>query len=130
MIDRRSMLPLGVAALAAITSGTNARAQAAGGVKITVLYGQPKSPDEFEKYYSGTHMPMVYAVKGIRRVELAKAVPRPDGSMPPFYRITELWFDSSEQMAAVTGTPDWKKVGDDVAKFASGGATILISKVE
>jgi hypothetical protein len=29
----------------------------------------------------------------------------------------------------VTGTAQWKKIGDDVPNFASGGATVLISKI-
>lgn len=27
-------------------------------VKLSVLYGQPKSADAFEKYYAETHMPI------------------------------------------------------------------------
>ena len=35
-------------------------------VKITALYGMPKDPEAFEKYYAETHMPMVYACRGPR----------------------------------------------------------------
>src|SRR5262245_21936903 len=109
MIDRRGMLSLGVAAASALAVTKNAHAQTSSGAKITVLYGQPTSPEEFEKYYLGTHVPMVSAVKGVQRMELGKILPRPDGSAPPFYRITEFWFDSAEQMASVTSTPEWQK---------------------
>ena len=116
--------------LGAATLVTVAQAQSAGGIKLTVLYGQPKSAEDFEKYYFGTHMPLFTAVKGIPRSELAKGMPKADGSQPAFYRIFEAWFDSPEQMAAVTSTPEWKKVGADLPNFASGGVTILISKVD
>jgi hypothetical protein len=33
-------------------------------------------------------------------------------------------------MQKVTSTPEWKKIVDDVPNFASGGATVLVSKVE
>lgn len=48
----------------------------------------------------------------------------------PFYRITELWFDSAEQLQQIAATPEWKKIVEDVPNFASGGATVLISKIE
>ena len=116
--------------LGSTTFGTVAKAQSYGIMKLTVLYVQPKSAEDFEKYYFGTHMPLFTAVKGIPRSELAKGMPKADGSPPAFYRIFEAWFDSPEQMAAVMSTPEWKKVGADLPNFASGGVTVLISKVD
>jgi len=124
------ILTISVWVLGSATLGTVAQAQSAGGIKLTVLSGQPKSAEDFEKYYFGTHMPLFTAVKGIPRSELAKGMPKADGSPPAFYRIFEAWFDSPEQMKAVTSTPEWKKVGADLPNFATGGVTILISKVE
>ena len=74
-------------------------------------------------------MPIASAVKDIKRVELAKGLPDPDGKPPAFYRITELWFDSPELFQQVTATPQWKAVVADVPNFASGGVTILVSKI-
>jgi uncharacterized protein (TIGR02118 family) len=83
-------LSLGFAAVAGLAATAVAQAEA-GGINITALYGNPKNPEEFEKYYTGTHMPLVYEVKEIRRTELAVGIPGPDGKPPPFYRITELF---------------------------------------
>jgi uncharacterized protein (TIGR02118 family) len=119
------------AAASALIAGTGSSAEAAAkGTKITVLYGAPKDPAAFEKYYAGTHMPMLYKAKGIKRIELAKGLPQPDGKPPAFYRITEIWFSSAKKMAAVTGTPGWKKIIDDVPNFATGGATVLVSQID
>ena len=52
-------------------------------VKVTVLYSQPKSAEEFDKYYYEKHMPMVYAVKEIKKVEIARPGPGPTGAAPP-----------------------------------------------
>jgi uncharacterized protein (TIGR02118 family) len=132
VVGRRTGLALGVAAAAGMLLTAPARAAGAGkgAVKITVLYGAPKDPAAFEKYYAGTHMPMVHAVKGIARIELGKPQPGPDGKPPAFYRITELWFSNMQAMQSVTGRPEWKKIVDDVPNFASGGATILVSEIE
>jgi len=99
-------------------------------VKLTVLYNLPKSPEDFEKYYFEVHMPLVAAVKGIRRTETSKGLPQADGSASAFYRTFEAWFDSPEHMAAVFATPEWAKVRADLPKVATGGATRLISKVD
>jgi uncharacterized protein (TIGR02118 family) len=100
-------------------------------VKITVLYGQPKSAEEFDKYYFEKHMPMVYAVKEIKKVEIARPGPGPTGTASPYYLITELWFESPDALKAVAATPEWKAIGADVANFAApGSATILVSVVE
>jgi uncharacterized protein (TIGR02118 family) len=127
-IHRRAALSLGLAAMAGVTASLVTQAEGApGGIKIAVLYGEPKDPAQFEKYYAETHMPMVFAA--VKRTELAKGIPGPGGSAP-FYRITELWFDSAEQLQQIAATPEWKKIVEDVPNFASGGATVLISKIE
>ena len=73
-------------------------------------------------------MPMVYAL--VKRTELAKGIPGPGGSPPPFYRITELWFDSADHLQQIAATPEWKRIVDDIPSFATGGATVLLSKIE
>jgi uncharacterized protein (TIGR02118 family) len=98
--------------------------------KVTVLYGQPKNTAEFDKYYADTHMPMVYAVKEVKRVEISKPLPPPTGGDPPYYILTELWFDSLDTFKAVAATPEWKAISADVPKFATGGATPFVSVIE
>src|SRR5688572_11857522 len=103
-MDRRTSLSVIAAGLAAMSSDASASAPTTGGIKFMVLYGHPPNPAEFEKYYLGTHMPLVAAIKGAK-YEAAKCLPQADGSPPAFYRVFEMWFDSPEQMAAVFATP-------------------------
>jgi uncharacterized protein (TIGR02118 family) len=130
-MDRRTSL---VAALALTmgkaTATEKSSAQLNGGIKVTVLYGHPKSPEDFEKYYFGTHMPLVAAAKNGKRTETSKCPPAPDGSPGPFYRVFEVWFDSQEDMTAITATPEWKKVVADVPNFATGGITRVVSRLD
>jgi len=122
------MLAAGLAA-----AGTSAAAapEPSGGIKFMVLYGHPPKPEEFEKYYLDVHMPLVYAMKGARRMEAAKCLPQADGSPPAFYRVFEAWFDSPEHMAAVFGTPEGTKVRADLPNFALGTTvTRLVSKLD
>ena len=130
-IGRRSALGVGVGAGAALMLGTMADAEAAAkGVKLTVLYGAPKDPAAFEKYYLGSHMPKVYKIKGIKHIELAKGLPGPDGKPAAYYRVTELWFSSMKKMQSVTGSPGFQKIVEDVPNFATGGATIVVGQIE
>src|SRR6202167_809012 len=124
-----AMIALRSAAIAAgiLISSTAFAAE----IKITVLYAQPKSVEEFDKYYFEKHMPPVYAVKEIKKVEIARPGPGPDGAAPPHHLITEIWFESPEVLEAVTATPEWKAIAADVANFAApGGATAFVSVVE
>ena len=103
----------------------------AGEIKITVLYGQPKSAEEFDKYYFGKHMPMVYAVKEIKKVEVARPTPSPTGAPSPYHIVTELWFDSPDALKTVAATPEWKAIVDDVPKFTEpGSVTVVVSEIE
>ncbi|MCI4680727.1 EthD family reductase [Rhodoblastus acidophilus] len=101
-----------------------------GGIKITVLYGQPKDPAAFEQYYAETHLPLVDEVDDLGPVELSMGLPGPDGSPPEFYRMAELWFENEDHLQSVTATAEWKRVVEDVPKFATGGAKVLVSKIE
>ena len=129
-MDRRTAFISSALALAAVGTATTASAGNKGGFKRTVLYGTPKNPQEFDKYYFETHTPLVIAAKGAARIEIAKCSPLPDGSAPPFYLIFEIWFDSQGQMDEVLGSSAWKAVREDVKNFASGGVTAFLSKIE
>ncbi len=99
-------------------------------IKLTVLYGQPKDPAAFEHYYLNTHTALALKVKGVRRFEIAKVVGTADGSPSPYYRIADLYFDSAEQMQQSLGSQEGQAAAADIANFASGGATLLISEVQ
>jgi uncharacterized protein (TIGR02118 family) len=98
-------------------------------VKLTLLYGLPKSPEAFEKYYAETHMPLASKMQGVRRVELSKVTGTVDGSAPAFYRIADLYFDDVEHMNRVMSMPEGKAAVADLSNFATGGVTTLVSNV-
>jgi uncharacterized protein (TIGR02118 family) len=99
-------------------------------LKITVLYGHPTSPGDFEGYYGETHGPVVARMWGISRFELTRFIAGPDGRRPDYYRMAELYFENQEQMQASLASPEGQAVVADLANFATGGATILIGAVE
>jgi uncharacterized protein (TIGR02118 family) len=98
-------------------------------VKMSVLYGQPKDPAAFEKYYAETHMPLVSKMQGVSKIELSKVVGTPDGREAAFYRMADLYFNNDHDMKRVLDTSEAKATVADLANFATGGVTVLISEV-
>ena len=97
---------------------------------VTVIYNTPKDTAAFEKYYQETHLPLVSANQqeiGFARADLTRFSSNLDGSKPAYYRQAELYFPTLEDAKKGMATPGFKKVGDDLAKFASGGLTGLVA---
>jgi len=99
-------------------------------MKVTVLYGNPENPDEFEKYYENTHLPLAAEIKGVARAELTKFTAGPDGGKPAFYRMAELYFTTQTEMEESLGSPEGQAAVADFQNFATGGITVLIGSVE
>jgi uncharacterized protein (TIGR02118 family) len=99
-------------------------------MKVTVLYGHPTSPDEFEKYYGSTHLPLAAKMTGVARIELTKFLTGPDGGKPGFYRMAELYFATQAQMEQTLGSLEGQTTVADLPKFATGGVTMAIGSVE
>jgi uncharacterized protein (TIGR02118 family) len=99
-------------------------------MKVTVLYGSPTSPEEFEKYYAGTHLPLAARMKGVARIEFTRFVAGPDGARAAFYRMAELYFTTQAQMEQALKSPEGQATVADLAKFATGGVTVMIGSVE
>jgi uncharacterized protein (TIGR02118 family) len=99
-------------------------------MKVTVIYGNPKSPEQFESYYKATHLPLAAKIKGVSRAEFTKFMRGPDGAQPPFYRMAELYFSSAAQMEQSLGSPEGQAAVADIPKFASGGVNMVVGSVE
>lgn len=99
-------------------------------IKATVLYGHPKDTDSFEKYYTETHLPLVSKTSGIAKAEYTKFLPNPDGSVPAYYRMAELYFESPAELQQALNSPDGKAMAADLSNFATGGVTIIFGTIE
>ena len=105
-------------------------AASAPGAIVTVLYNPPKDAAKFEKYYSQTHVPLVVANQGeigFKRADLTRFESTVDGKKPAFYRQAELYFDSMDDLQKGVATPGFKKVADDLGKFATGGLIGMVA---
>jgi uncharacterized protein (TIGR02118 family) len=99
-------------------------------IKLTVLFNHPTNPQQFERYYAETHLPIAAKMKGFSRLELTRFAPGPDGGKPPYYRMAELYFPSQAQMQTTLGSPEGQAAVADIGNFATGGVTMLFGSVD
>ena len=96
--------------------------------KLTVLYGVPTDPAAFDEHYRSVHAPLAKKIPDLDRFEVTRVVGTADGSTPQHHLIAELVFKDAATLGASMGSPAGKAAADDVANFATGGATLLISE--
>ena len=95
--------------------------------RLTVLYGHPENPAEFDRYYRETHIPIAKKMKGWT---IGKCESIESGVETPYYMTVALYADSPEQMQAVLTSPEGQASIADVPNFATGGATMFFSDDE
>ncbi|SET93731.1 EthD family reductase [Geodermatophilus poikilotrophus] len=91
--------------------------------RLVVSYGQPDDPAAFDAYYRDTHTPLATQMPGL--VRFTTGSPQPlDPSQPAPYLVAELDFESEQEMGAAFTSAEGKAAAEDVANFATGGATM------
>ena len=91
--------------------------------RLVVSYGQPEDPAAFDAYYRDTHIPLATSMPGLVRYTIGSPQAM-DPSQPAPYLVAELDFGSEQEMGAAFNSSEGKAAAVDVAKFASGGATM------
>lgn len=98
-------------------------------VKLTVLYGPPTDASAFDAYYLDTHVPLADKIPGLKRNEVSKVSGSLDGSTPPYHMQAELYFDDMDSLMAGFGSAEGQAAAADVANFATGSVTMMLSEV-
>ena len=98
-------------------------------IKLHVLYGKPTDEAAFEEYYRNTHAPLVDKLPHLEKFEWGKAVANLSGGEIPYFWMATLTFADNDALGAAMSTPEGQATTDDVPKFATGGATIIMSEV-
>jgi len=99
-------------------------------VRLTVLYGHPEDPTEFDRYYREVHIPIARKMKGFKGWTIGKCSSAEPEGKPPYYMIVGLYANSREEIEAILATPEGQATVEDVANFATGGATFFYDEEE
>ena len=127
--DLKNFASGGLIGMVATATNTHESGSGTPGAIVTVIYKTPKDTAAFERYYADTHLPLVTAHQteiGFERAELTKFDSNLDGSPAARYRQAELYFSSADALKKGIATPGFKKVADDLGKFATGGLDALV----
>jgi uncharacterized protein (TIGR02118 family) len=93
--------------------------------RLVVMYGTPKDPGAFDKYYFENHVPIAKQVPGLRKYEVSRGtVASPDGSTR-FHLIATLHFDDVRAIQLAFASPQGQAAAADVATFATGGVDMI-----
>ena len=92
--------------------------------RLTVLYGHPENPAEFDRYYHAVHIPIAKRMKGLKGWTIGKCTGA-GGEKPPYYMIVGLFADSRAALEAILDSPEGQATIADLPNFASGGATFF-----
>lgn len=98
--------------------------------RLTVLYGHPKDPDAFQKYYHEVHLPIARKMRGLKGWTIGMCEAVTPGEEPPYYMIVGLYTETREEMEAILQSPEGQAAVADVPNFATGGATFIFDREE
>ncbi len=99
-------------------------------IRLTVLYGHPDDPQEFDRYYRDVHIPIAKKMQGLKGWTIGKCQSATAGEPAAYYMIVGLYADSRSDMEAILETAEGRATIADVANFATGGATFLYDEEE
>jgi uncharacterized protein (TIGR02118 family) len=99
-------------------------------VRLTVLYGQPADAQAFDRYYWDHHIPLARKMRGWLRWTVERVAASPGEPPPPYYLVVGLYASSEEEVHRILATPEAQAAAADVAHFATGGSTFLLTAVE
>ena len=93
--------------------------------RLTVLYGHPRDPAEFDRYYNEVHIPIAKRMKGLKGWTIGKCESATPGEQPPYYMIVGLYAATRADLEAILASPEGQATIADVPNFATGGVTFM-----
>jgi uncharacterized protein (TIGR02118 family) len=93
--------------------------------RLTVLYGHPKDPAAFDRYYHEVHIPIGKRMTGLKGWTIGKCEPATPGELAPYYMIVGLYADTRADLEAILESPEGQATIADVPNFATGGFTFM-----
>ena len=60
-------------------------------IRLLILYGQPKDPEGFLKYYNEVHIPIAKKMKGLKGWTIGKVIGTPGGEPTPYFSSPTWW---------------------------------------
>jgi len=94
--------------------------------RLVVMYGAPKDPAAFDRYYFETHIPIAKKIPGLRKYEVSQGPVVTPAGPSNFHLIATLHFDDMAAIQNAFASAEGQAAAADVQKFATGGADMLL----
>jgi uncharacterized protein (TIGR02118 family) len=95
-------------------------------VKLIALYRTPPSPEDFERSYFETHLPLLRSVPGLRTTVVNRFTRVVMGE--GLYLMAEMTFDDADSLKAGMRSEAMAAAGKNLETFASGLVTLLYAR--
>jgi uncharacterized protein (TIGR02118 family) len=83
--------------------------------RFLALYQTPADPETFDRHYRQVHIPLLRQLPGLRRYTLGRDVTALHGA--PSYLVTELDWDSMDELRAAFASPEGQATAADAARL-------------
>lgn len=93
--------------------------------RVVVIYGPPDDTGAFDKHYANVHAKLVLSMPHLRSFQFSAGPVASNIPDRPAHLVAFLDYASQADLDASLASPQGKAAVDDLANFASGGATIL-----
>ena len=83
--------------------------------RFLALYKTPADPETFERHYRQVHIPLLRQLPRLRRYTVSRDVTALHGA--PYYLITELEWDTMDELRAAFASPEGRATAADAARL-------------
>src|SRR4051812_41143959 len=97
--------------------------------KITLIFDNPKDPEEFEAGYPEL-LAQARKIPNVTRIETSKVWPKEDGSPTPAYRLIDMPLPDYDTASEAVTTPEADEFFRRAFELATGGARAVFFDVE
>jgi uncharacterized protein (TIGR02118 family) len=94
--------------------------------RITIQYGAPADPAQFDQHYAEVHVPLGSKLPGLRR--FLQSHPRGLGGDAPYF-VAELWFDDADALKAALKSPEMAATAADAQTFDVASMVMFTGEV-
>jgi|SoiMetStandDraft_5_1073268.scaffolds.fasta_scaffold239933_2 uncharacterized protein (TIGR02118 family) len=95
--------------------------------KLIVLYPPPSDVATFERRYRAEHAPMVIdRIPGLQKFVAAHVLGTPAGAAPPYQRVAELYFESTESLQAAMSSEGGQAAVAHAMEISTGGPPVVL----
>jgi uncharacterized protein (TIGR02118 family) len=83
--------------------------------RFLALYETPADPEAFDRHYRQVHIPLLRQLPGLRRYSVSQDLTVLHGG--PSYLVTELEWDTMEELRAAFASPEGQATAADAARL-------------